>query len=64
MARKLEITISGSFQEEARRDLNEYRRMSAEERLNLVELLRLEAGKVVYEYPARFRRILTIARKA
>lgn len=31
--------------------------------LNLVELLRLESGKFLYEYPARFRRIFKIIRK-
>lgn len=37
--------------------------LSPEERLNQVELLRMEAGKFLYEYPARLRRIVTITRR-
>ena len=31
--------------------------------LNLLELLRLESGKFLYEYPARFRRVFKVIRK-
>jgi hypothetical protein len=34
-----------------------------EERLDLVEKLRLEAGKFLYEYPTSFRRVVTVVRK-
>lgn len=34
-----------------------------EERLDEVERLRLEAGKFLYEYPARLQRVLTAVRK-
>ena len=34
-----------------------------EERLDLVEQLRLESGKFLYEYPARLRRTVTVVRK-
>jgi hypothetical protein len=37
--------------------------LSPEERLNQVELLRMEAGKFLYEYPTRLRRIVTITRR-
>jgi hypothetical protein len=37
--------------------------LSPEERLNQVELLRLEAGKFLYEYPARLRRVITVTRR-
>jgi len=33
-----------------------------EERLDLVEQLRIQAGKFLYEYPARLRRIITVVR--
>ena len=36
---------------------------SYEERLEEVERLRLEAGKCLYEYPARLQRVLTAVRK-
>jgi hypothetical protein len=37
---------------------------SPEDRLNLVELLRKEAGKFIYDgYPERFRRVVTVVRK-
>jgi hypothetical protein len=36
--------------------------MSPEERLNEVELLRIEGGKFLYEYPARLRRVIKVTR--
>jgi hypothetical protein len=49
-------------------DLSKYDRdfsksLSPEERLNQVELLRMEAGKFLYEYPTRLRRIIKITRR-
>ena len=57
------LRISRSFQEEAERDAMEDKMMSPEERLDLVEQLRMEAGKLVYEYPAGFQRVLAVTRK-
>ena len=34
-----------------------------EERLDLVEKLRLQAGKFIYEYPARLQRTVKIIRR-
>ena len=34
-----------------------------QERLELVERLRLEAGKFIYDYPTRLRRVITVVRK-
>ena len=34
-----------------------------EEALNQVELLRVEAGKFLYEYPARLRRTVEVVRR-
>ena len=49
------------------KDFNDLRPLfmasSPEERLDEVERLRLEAGKFMYEYPARFQRVLTAVRK-
>jgi hypothetical protein len=33
-----------------------------QKRLELVELLRLQAGKFLYDYPARFRRVVKVIR--
>jgi hypothetical protein len=33
-----------------------------EKRLELVEQLRLQAGKFLYDYPARFRRVVKVVR--
>ncbi|MCE9629212.1 MAG: hypothetical protein K8S94_00635 [Planctomycetia bacterium] len=38
------------------------RRMTPEERLDAVEMLRLQAGKFLYDYPSRLRRLLTVTR--
>ncbi len=35
-----------------------------EYRLNMLEVLRLEAGKFLYEYPARFQRVIRVTRKS
>lgn len=40
-----------------------FKAASYEERLDEVERLRLEAGKFLYEYPARLQRVLTAIRK-
>ena len=41
-------------------DRQAWRNRSAEERLDAVEKLRIEAGKFLYEYPVRLRRLLAI----
>jgi len=45
---------------QSRADRHAWRNRSAEERLDAVELLRIEAGKFLYEYPVRLQRTLTI----
>ena len=40
-----------------------WRQMTPEERLDLVEQLRLRAGEFLYEYPARLRRTVTVVRR-
>lgn len=47
----------------AQEDRDYWRLRTAEERLDMVELLRLEAGKILYEYPAPFQRVITVIRK-
>lgn len=39
-----------------------WRNRSPSERLDAVERYRLEAGKFLYEYPTRLRRLLTVTR--
>lgn len=57
------LRISNTFADESDHTAEEERRMTPEERLDLVESLRIEAGKSIYEYPARFRRVFTVTRK-
>ena len=61
MKRTLTVTTHA---EQAARDRAYWRSRTCEERLNAVEDLRLEAGKFLYEYPTRFRRVVTVTRKA
>ncbi len=56
--------FSTNSQELAKQDLKSWRSMSPEERLDELELLRIQAGKFLYEYPTRFRRIIRVTRKA
>ena len=46
-------------QDERKRRLS----MTPEERLNEIELLRIEGGKFLYEYPTRLRRVIKITRR-
>jgi len=58
---KLKVT---THEEQARYDREYWKSRTPEERLDEVERLRLEAGKFLYEYPARLRRVVKITRKA
>ncbi len=40
-----------------------WRAKTPKERLDMVEILRLEAGKFLYEYPARLQRVIEVIRK-
>lgn len=55
--------IVTTHDEQAQKDWKYWRACSPEERLNAVELLRLEAGKFLYEYPSRLRRVVEITRR-
>ena len=58
---KLKIT---THKEQVEQDRAYWRERTAEERLDAVEKLRLEAGKFLYEYPSRLRRVVAITRRA
>jgi len=58
------ILISISYKELKKQDLNIRRSMSYEERLNELESIRIQAGKFLYEYPTRLRRIIRVTHKA
>jgi hypothetical protein len=49
---------------QARADRAAWQACTPEERLDAVEALRLQAGKFIYEYPTRLRRLLTITRSS
>ncbi len=53
---KLEIKKLGDINN------NEFNHLTPEERLNIVEVLRLESGKFLYEYPTKFRRVVKVIR--
>ena len=57
------IHIYRNHNELSNHDRDFSRALSPEERLNQVELLRMEAGKFLYEYPTRLRRIIKITRR-
>jgi hypothetical protein len=61
MEKKLTIT---THREQAEADRAYWRQQTPEARLEEVERLRLQAGKFLYEYPARFRRVFAVTRKA
>ena len=63
--RNMEKTLTITTHEaQSEADRAYWRQRTPEERLDAVERLRLEAGKFLYEYPARLRRVLEIAGNA
>jgi hypothetical protein len=58
--RMMEMNIRKLHDPEPR---SETKKRTPEENLDLLELLRLEAGKFLYEYPTRFRRVFTVIGK-
>ena len=61
MRRRLVVTTHA---QQARADREYWRRQSPDARLSAVEDLRLEAGKFLYDYPTRLRRVITVTRRA
>lgn len=57
------IQVFKSFKSHEQDERNRRRSMTPENRLNEVELLRIEGGKFLYEYPTRLRRVIKITRK-
>ena len=57
------ITVYRNHNDLQKHDSRFFAGLTPEERLNHVELLRMEAGKFLYEYPARLRRVVTITRR-
>lgn len=64
MEMKFTIQKCGSFQEESDLDAKRDRSLTSEQRLDMVEQLRLESGKLLYEYPAGFRKVFTVTRSS
>jgi hypothetical protein len=60
---KWKLTIT-NHAEQARSDREYWLSRTPEERVDAVEALRIEAGKFLYEYPSRLRRIVSITRRA
>lgn len=61
---KYKLSVSNNFKALSQKDREYWRAQTPEIRLDAVELLRLQAGKFLYEYPTRLRRIIKITRKA
>ncbi|MBD3392366.1 MAG: hypothetical protein GF418_09875 [Chitinivibrionales bacterium] len=57
------IQVFTSFQAQRDAERARWRAMSPEERLDEVELLRIEAGKLLYAYPTRLRRVVAVTRR-
>jgi len=57
------IKIYNSFDAHEKDERQRRMALTPEERLNEVELLRLEGGKFLYEYPARLRRVISVTRR-
>ena len=60
MKRKLTITKS---EDQAAADGAYWLSRTPEERLDMVELSRLEAGKFLYEYPCAMQKVVTVTNR-
>ena len=60
---EMKLTVT-THEEQAKQDRAYWRSRTPQERLDAVEKLRIEAGKFLYEYPSRLRRVVTITRRA
>jgi hypothetical protein len=60
MEREIPVT---THEQEAERTRAYWRAQTPEARLDAVELLRLQAGKFLYEYPARLQRSVTVSQR-
>ncbi len=58
----LKIRVFKSHKELETDTLDYWKKQSPEARLDEVERLRIEAGKFLYEYPARLRRTIKVTR--
>lgn len=63
MSRKLTISVFKNHNELEEKDINYWKKQTPEARLDALEILRLQAGKFLYAYPTRLRRIITITGK-
>ncbi len=61
----MEMVITVTTQaEQEKKDREYWRSLTPEQRLDIVEQLRIESGEFLYEYPARLQRVITVTRKA
>lgn len=58
------IIIVTKIKKQKEQELESRRSKSPEQRLSELENLRIQAGKFLYEYPKRFRRIIKITHRA
>ena len=60
------LTIRKTTHDELEREqLEEWRQMTPEQRIGIVEQLRIQAGKMgLYEYPCRHQRVIRVIKKA
>ena len=57
------VIVFNNFKTHEEEERKRRKALSPEERLNEVELLRLEGGKFLYEYPTRLQKVIKITRR-
>ncbi len=57
------IITNTTHEKQAIEDRMFWQNQTPEQRLDCLEQLRLESGNFLYEYPARFQRVITVTRK-
>jgi hypothetical protein len=57
------VKVFNNFKDHDKDERQRRLSMTPEERIDEVERLRIEGGKFLYEYPARFQRVVKVTRR-
>ena len=60
---KMTISVSKLHKDNEQNDKQDYFVADPQKALDILERLRIESGKFIYEYPTRFRRVIEVIRK-
>ncbi len=60
---EMTVSVSKLHENDSQKNKEDLYIQDPEKALDLLERLRVESGKFLYEYPARFRRVIEVTRR-